>query len=158
MNEIEPIRASVTVRVDANAAFELFTEHLETWWPLPTHSRAATDFEGQAVKVERIEFQGRVGGLILEHLSNGDVLPWGEVTEWEPPARLLIAWKPNSTPHPPTELEVRFTPEGGGTLVELEHRGWERLGEMALEARAEYGTGWTRVLGLFRQEAQKEVA
>jgi hypothetical protein len=70
----------------------------------------------------------------------------------------VLAWKPNSTPRPPTELEVRFTPEGGGTLVELEHRGWERLGEIAEDSRAEYGTGWVRVLDLFREAAAREVA
>lgn len=147
MSEIEPIL--MTIRVDAppERAFEVFTARMDTWWPLETHSRAADQLEG--VKAERIEFEERVGGRVLEHLSDGRVLPWGEVLVWEPPSRLVLAWKPNDTPHPPTELEVRFSSDGAGTSVELEHRGWERLGELAAEARQGYGGGWVRVLSRF---------
>ena len=74
------------------------------------------------------------------------------------PDALVLAWKPNTSPRPPTELEVRFTPEGDGTLVELEHRGWERLGEIAQEVRAGYGEGWRATLDLFGQAIEKEVA
>ena len=43
---------------------------------------------------------------------------------------------------------MRFTPEGGGTRVDLEHRGWERLGADADETRASYGSenGWNMVM------------
>ena len=64
----------------------------------------------------------------------------------------------NSSSRPPTELEVRFTRQGEGTLVELEHRGWEGLGEIAEEARASYGTGWIPTLARFQEAADKEVA
>ena len=158
MSGIEPIRAGTFVRTDPQRAFELFTDRMDTWWPLEAFSRAASDFEGQDVKVERVEFQGRVGGQVLEHISNGQVLPWGEVLVWEPPSRFVLAWQPNSSSHPPTELEVRFAPQGEGTLVELEHRGWEGLGEIAEEARASYGTGWIRTLARFQEAADKEVA
>ncbi len=155
---IEPIRSSVTVRTDPAHAFEVFTLRIDTWWPLEDYSRAVDQFEGRGVRAERVEFQGRPGGRVLEHLSNGEVLPWAEVLEWEPPARFVLAWKPNASPFPPTELEVRFTPQGDGTLVELEHRGWERLGELAEAARAQYGAGWTQSLGLFVQVVEREVA
>lgn len=158
MSTIEPIRASTSVRVDPARAFELFTARIDTWWPLETHSRAADDFEGGGVKVERVEFQPFVGGKVLEHLSNGQSLPWGEVLVWEPPARFVLAWKPNSNADPPTELEVRFTEQPTGTFVELEHRGWERLGEIALEARESYGVGWSLTLGRFQEATDREVA
>jgi uncharacterized protein YndB with AHSA1/START domain len=66
---------------------------------------------------------------------------------------VVLAWKPNTSDRPPTELEVRFTAVAGGTLVELEHRGWERLGEIAEEARAGYGQGWAGVLTRFAAAA-----
>lgn len=110
------------------------------------------------MKVERVEFQGRAGGQVVEHLSNGEVLPWGEVIAWEPPSRFMLAWRPSFSSRPPTELEIRFTPDGDGTLVQLEHRGWELLGEIAEESRAGYGTGWVRTLGLFQEAANREVA
>jgi uncharacterized protein YndB with AHSA1/START domain len=155
---IEPIRASTTVRLDPARAFELFTARIDTWWPVESHSRAADDFEGEKVQVERVEFQSFAGGGVLEHLSNGQVLPWGEVLVWKPPVRFVLAWKPNSNAYPPTELEVRFTPQADGTLVQLEHRGWERLGEIALESRESYGEGWSISLGLFQEAADREVA
>jgi hypothetical protein len=34
----------------------------------------------------------------------------------------------------------------GGTRVELEHRGWEILGDKAQQVRAGYETGWVPVL------------
>ena len=52
---------------------------------------------------------------------------------------------------PATEVEVRFRARGGATVVELEHRGWERLGERAEEARASYSTGWVGVLDRYAQ-------
>ncbi len=156
MSEIEPILASIFVGASPARAFEVFTRRLDTWWPLSTNSRAADAFEG--VTAERVEFEEHVGGRVLEHLSDGQVLPWGEVLVWEPPRRFVLAWKPNSSPRPPTELEVRFTPQGDGTFVELEHRGWERLGEIAEEARASYGSGWITTLELFGSAIEREVA
>lgn len=156
MSDIEPIRRSVTVRAPVDRAFRLFTEDMGSWWPVQTHSRAADEHEG--VEVERIEFQAREGGRVLEHLSTGDVLPWAEILAWDPPNRLVLAWKPNSTPRPPTELEIRFTSVDGGTLVELEHRGWERLGEIAAEAREGYSSGWIPVLARFEQAANEAAA
>lgn len=155
---IEPIRRSVTVRTDPERAFRVFTEKLDTWWPVETHSRAASDFEDEGVKVERVELQGRAGGRILEHLSNGKVLAWGDVLAWEPPSRLVLAWKPNATANPPTEVELRFTPNAGGTLVELEHRAWDRLGPTAAEAREGYASGWIPVLARYEDAANREVA
>jgi uncharacterized protein YndB with AHSA1/START domain len=155
---IEPIRASTSVRIDPARAFELFTARIDTWWPLETHSRAAGGFEGAGLKVERMEFQPFAGGKVLEHLSDGQALPWGEVLVWEPPVRFVLAWNPNSNANPPTELEVRFTEQPEGALVELEHRGWERLGEIALEARESYGGGWIITLGRFQEAADREVA
>jgi uncharacterized protein YndB with AHSA1/START domain len=158
MSTIEPIRVSISVRIDPARAFELFTARIDTWWPLGTHSRAADDFEGEGLKVERVDFPPFAGGTVLEHLSNGQALPWGEVLMWEPPARFVLSWKPNSNANPPTELEVRFTQQPDGTLVELEHRGWERLGEIALRARESYGEGWSTTLGRFQEAADREVA
>ncbi len=158
MTEIEPIRLSVEVGVDTERAFRLFTEEIDTWWPLETHSRAVNDFEGGSLEVERVEFQPRVGGMVLEHLSDGQVLPWGEVLVWKPPRRVVLAWKPNSTPRPPTELEIRFTSVDGGTFVELEHRGWERLGDVAIEARRGYEQGWPGGLARFQDAANRRAA
>jgi hypothetical protein len=47
-------------------------------------------------------------------------------------------------------VEVRFTAvDPLHTRVELEHRGWERLGDQGNRARAGYEDGWPRVLDAF---------
>ena len=153
---LDPIHVHTTVRLEPARAFELFTAGVNTWWPVERHSRAADQFDG--VKTERVEFQAFAGGHVLEHMSNGQTLPWGEVLVWEPPARFVLAWKPNSSERPPTEVEVRFVATPDGTRVELEHRGWERVREVADEARPEYAAGWERTLGRFAEAAEREAA
>jgi uncharacterized protein YndB with AHSA1/START domain len=147
---MEPIRKSVFVRCDVERAFDLYTQGTDTWWPLETHTRH-DEIEGATV--ERVEFPTEPGGQILEHLSTGTALAWGELLASERPHRVVIAWKPNSSANPPTEVEVTFTAEGGGTRVELEHRGWERLGALAEEGRADYDEGWDFVLGRYVEAA-----
>jgi uncharacterized protein YndB with AHSA1/START domain len=160
MNHVEPIHRSVTVRCTPERAFRVFTDQMGAWWPLETHGRAADQFADEAVKAERLEVQGRIGGQIIEHMSNGVSLPWGEFLAWEPPTRLVLAWKPHSRPVPPTEVEVRFLPDGDGTRVELEHRGWERVGAEAAEVREAYGSpqGWVTTLNVFAAAIEREVA
>jgi len=152
---VEPITRSVTVRRDVEQAFRIFTEEIGTWWPVEANSRAARDFEGEDVKVERVEFQTRAGGQVLEHLSNGQVLPWADVREWDPPKRFVLAWHPTFSERPPTEVEVRFTPTADGTLVELEHRGWELLGSELADLKGGYAAGWITTLERFRAAAEE---
>jgi uncharacterized protein YndB with AHSA1/START domain len=153
MSDVDPIRRSVSVPIAPDRAFELFTARMDTWWPLAKLSRAASEFEGEGVKTERIEFPSEVGAPVLEHLSNGEALAWGEVLVWEPPARFVLAWKPHPRPDPPTELEIRFTADGDGSRVDLEHRGWERLGPDAAERRDGYAMGWELPLARFAEVA-----
>jgi uncharacterized protein YndB with AHSA1/START domain len=149
---IEPIHASVRVRRHPQDAFRVFTAEIGTWWPVEAFSIAADTSEGK-LKAESIEFEEREGGRVIEVMSDGRRETWATILAWEPPRRVVLAWKPNLSDRPPTELEITFTPEEGGTLVELEHRGWERLGSLADEARSSYGDNWGRVLGLFVEAA-----
>jgi uncharacterized protein YndB with AHSA1/START domain len=155
----EPIRETVTVRSDPARAFDIFTTQMGAWWPVASYSRAVSEFEHEAVTVVELEFQARMGGSILEHMSDGRVLPWGEVTAWRPPHRFQLAWRPHSRPEPPTEVEVTFAAREGGTLVEVEHRGWQRLSE---DFRAElydvYVRGWPTTLGCFAAAADRDIA
>ena len=138
---LDAVRHSVVVAATPERAFEVFTAEMGTWWPLERHSRL--DGANDA------GIEPRKGGRVFERSSSGEEASWGEVLEWEPPSRLVLAWKTNDDPNPPTEVEVRFVPDGEGTRVELEHRGWERLGDDAAEARASYDGGWPFVLERF---------
>ena len=61
----------------------------------------------------------------------------------------MLAWNILEREAIATELEVRFLPEGDGTRVELEHRGWEDVTEEAPAKRESYDTGWDHVLGIY---------
>jgi uncharacterized protein YndB with AHSA1/START domain len=151
----EPIRRAVTVRCPPERAFEVFTEGMGTWWPVESYSRAVSEFASEGVYATELEFQARLGGSILEHLSDGRVLSWGEVVAWRPPDDVLMSWRPHSRPEAPTEVAVTFTATGdGSTAVELEHRGWERLSEgFRAELYDVYARGWVTTIDRFAAAA-----
>ena len=69
-----------------------------------------------------------------------------------PPHRVAFSWHPGDEPATASSVEVRFAPvDGNRTRVELEHRGFERLGTMARRARRGYPIGWAYVLGLYAE-------
>lgn len=145
----EPVRKSVRVECDVERAFWVFVEDFGSWWPADVHSRAAHDEYGDGVTAEHVVFEQRVGGRLYEVTSEGVDGSWAEVVVFEPPHRLVLAWKPNDRDEPATEVEIRFEADGDGTVVRLEHRGWDRLGERAVEARNGYDQGWSVPLERF---------
>jgi uncharacterized protein YndB with AHSA1/START domain len=128
------IRKSITVAASVETAFETFTKRIATWWPTGPHRI----FDQSAVV-----FDERVGGRVYERSADGEEGDWADVLVWEPPRRFVLRWRVNPN-RGPTELEVTFKPQGAGTLVELEHRGWDDP-----EGRANYDGGWDYVLGAF---------
>lgn len=142
---VAPIVRSVVVACSQERAFRVFTEDIATWWPLDQYSIGDD-------KAETVMIEPRVGGRILETIRGSDRAEWGSVMVWEPFDRLVIEWRVRPE-NPPTEVEVRFTPEGTGTKVELEHRRWERFGERAAEARSGYESGWQGLLALYAEKA-----
>jgi uncharacterized protein YndB with AHSA1/START domain len=139
---IELIRKVVTVDCSVEEAFRIFTSDAKSWWPIETHSIHGED-------VHEVVFEGREGGEVYERSSGGEKGHWAEVTAWEPPARLVLAWNVAQAEALPTEVEVRFSAEREGTRVELEHRGWEALAEGGTAKRDSYDTGWDFVLGRY---------
>ena len=123
-------------------AFAVFTRQIGAWWPLPTHGIFGAD-------------AGALGfedGHLVERAVDGRTSVWGEVLAWDPPHRLVLTWHPGQDADEASEVEVRFAAsEGGGTRVELEHRGWERFGPNAMLRRHGYvGPGaWGHVLDHF---------
>jgi uncharacterized protein YndB with AHSA1/START domain len=149
---VEPVRRTITVNRPVEDAFRVFTDGIASWWPLESHSIEAMGPDGARVP-ETVVLEGRAGGRLYERTSAGEEGYWGTVTHWEPPHRVVIAWKVNPDAAAPTEIDVRFAADGAGTRVELEHRGWERLGASAGEARASYASGWVTVLGAYERVA-----
>jgi uncharacterized protein YndB with AHSA1/START domain len=144
---IEPVVVAVEVRRGVEEAFAVFTNEIASWWPVADHSV-------EADKVEAVVLEGRVGGRLYERRRDGGESDWGRVVAWEPPSRLVLSWSPNPERSATTEVEVRFTAlEADHTRVELEHRGWEQLGDLAAEIRDNYREGWPGVLDSFAATA-----
>jgi len=137
--KIEPVRRSVVVGCTVAEAFRLFTDEMESWWPLATHSVGQGDAVG-------CYFEGREGGKIYETDGDGAIRLWGMVTVWEPPDRVVFSWHPGRDAVTAQEVELRFGEGAEGTRVELEHRDWEVLGDKASETRTGYERGWVLVM------------
>lgn len=128
-------------------AWEVFTEGLGAWWPLKDFSVGGAESEALV--------EGRVGGRIYERTKSGDEAEWGVLTVWEPQQRLAFTWHPGGPEDQATEVEVRFTAEGGSrTRLDLEHRGWEKLDGDALSMRDGYDQGWPTVLAPYVEAAR----
>jgi uncharacterized protein YndB with AHSA1/START domain len=140
VTELQAIRKSLVVDAAVEDAFRVFTEGIDAWWPLATHSVSRE-------RAEAVVLEGWVGGRLYERMSTGEEIAWGEITVWEPPSRLSYTWHPGRDPENGQDVEMRFVAVGQKTRVELEHRGWERLGDDAAEAIGSYDTGWDLVLG-----------
>jgi uncharacterized protein YndB with AHSA1/START domain len=143
-------RRSVTVQAPPDRAFHVFTAGFATWWPLATHHIGAN------VATEAI-MEPHAGGRWFERDAEGNECDWGYVTEFDPPHRVLLAWhltpewQFDPDPAKATEVEVTFTPADGGTLVELEHRGFERHGEPGAKMREAVSApgGWADLLQMY---------
>lgn len=136
---LEPVRKSVTVRRSPAEAFEIFTARLGSWWPLAEYS--IYQAEAAACGIEP-----RVGGKVYEVAKSGERSEWGTILTWDPPRGFSMTWHPGREPETAQEVELRFLAVPGGTRVDLEHRGWQKLGAEANEAREGYDGGWAVVL------------
>ena len=133
------VRRSITVDVDREHAFTVFTEGIGGWWN-PDYHIGSAEFAEAVVEPKE-------GGRWFERGVDGSECDWGHVIAYEPPNRLVLAWQINENwqfdPELVTELEVVFVSEGPHrTRVELEHRNLDRLGSVAEAMRG----GWPGLL------------
>jgi uncharacterized protein YndB with AHSA1/START domain len=137
---LETIRKTVLVDFAPAEAFDLFTARIHKWWPTSSHSYGGED-------VRNVVFEGHEGGRVYEVTDAGEQ-DWARVREWDPPHRFLIDWLIGGGG---TEVEVTFEPEGPGSRVVLEHRGFEDV-----EKHGNYDSGWDAVLAPFVETASKK--
>ena len=143
---IEPIVKSLLVNLPVEAAFRLFTQETNRWWPLATHSVFGKEAAG-------CHLEGRVGGRFYEIHQDGRQSDWGQVLVWEPPARMALTFHPGRAPDQATELEITFQTESKGTRLTLIHRGWERCAPEVRARRDGYERGWDHVLQQYLSQA-----
>jgi uncharacterized protein YndB with AHSA1/START domain len=139
---IEPIRLSFEVDCPPDHAFEVWTSGLGRWWP--------TDHTASGEDDTTVTLEGRVGGRIFERTTTGVEHDWGKVTIWEPPSRLGYLWHLRQDRADATDVEINFVPAGERkTRVDIEHRGWERLGARGEDLRDRNDGGWATLLPHF---------
>ena len=134
---VEPLRLAIDVDCPPAEAFAVWTERFSLWWP------ADHTVTGDPALVA---LEPRVGGRIYERGSDGTEHEGGEVTLWEPPRRLGYLWHLLRDRTDATDVEISFSAHESGTRVEIEHRGWERLGADAEQWRARNQGGWSTLL------------
>lgn len=136
---IEPLRLSFVVDCGADHAFTTWTEKASVWWP------AEHTVSGE--KGMKIVFEPRAGGRIFERASGGREIEWGEITEWNPPRRLRYRWHIATDPVNATDVEIAFLElPDASCRVEIEHSGWERLGDNGPSWRGANQGGWDGVM------------
>jgi len=143
MTDLTPIRREIIVPADPATAFDVFTGRIGAWWPL-----ADLSVHGEGAHVAFVD------DTIVETADGQPDALWGRVTTWDPPSRLAFTWHPGQPVERASHVTVTFSPVDDGTLVRLEHAGWDVFEDPAA-ARAEYDHGWPFVLDRF-QGAVKE--
>jgi uncharacterized protein YndB with AHSA1/START domain len=146
-----PVKKTLAVRAPPEKAFKVFTEGFERWWP-----------KGHTVgtsPMARAVIEPRLGGRWYEIGEDGSECQWGEVLAWEPPARVMLAWRLSTEwkadPNAYSEVEVLFTAlPDGTTRVDFEHRKLEGLGAGAEQLRAQLDGGWAPILADFQAAAE----
>lgn len=151
------VHKTITVAAPQQRAFDVFTTGMSDWWMRDSHHIGET-------APEAVVIEPHAGGRWFERAPDGTECDWGRVLQWEPPARVLLAWhldadwKYDADPARATELEVQFVAEGPDTTrVELVHRGLEIHGERAQEVHdgIDSPEGWSGLLALYATEAAK---
>jgi uncharacterized protein YndB with AHSA1/START domain len=143
---VSPINQSVVVNVGRDRAFDLFTSRMTEWW-----------FTGEGIgpsPFKQLVLEPRQGGRWFEVAEDGVETSWGEVLEWDRPARLLLAWQIDGSwkfnSEVKTSLEISFQAiDAGSTRVRLEHRDLERLGKSGRKTVETMREGWGKLLGRF---------
>ncbi|MEM1433514.1 MAG: SRPBCC family protein [Pseudomonadota bacterium] len=144
-----PVTKTLHLKVSPSQAFGRFAERFGEWWPRHAgHSVFGPTSTGCLM-------EAGVGGRILEQGEGGAVAEWGRVTAWEPPRRLQFSWYPGRDAATAQRVEVTFTADAEGTLIELAHHDWHLLGEQAEAVRDGYDSGWDTVLGTFGAHATR---
>jgi uncharacterized protein YndB with AHSA1/START domain len=148
----EPVRRGVTVGVDQQRAFDIFTAEMTSWWPADHHIGSAP--------IEAIVIEPRAGGRWYTRHQDGTETSTGYVVVHDRPHRLVVTWQIGSDwtyrEDLVTTVEVTFEAEGPDrTRVSIEHRDFAAFGEDAETMRAMFDgpTAWASTLAHYAEVA-----
>lgn len=122
------IRHAVTVGVDIQRAFQVFTRRFDEIKP--------REHTLLAVPIAETVMEPWVGGRLYDRGADGDVCQWGRVLVVDEPRRIVFSWdispqwQVETDPDRCSEVEVTFEPEAADrTLVTITHRHLDRHGD-----------------------------
>lgn len=123
------VSSEVTVGVDAQTAFLVFTDEIDLWWV-----RGPINFYDSARAIA-MRCEPGVGGRLLEVYddSTGDALELGRITDWQPGER--VAWRSSVDD---VEIEVLFESVSAGCHVTV-------TATIPAGGTDSGGTAWVRV-------------
>lgn len=148
--DADPILKSVTVPLDAEAAFDLFARRIDSWWPAGRHSASARS----GTLPRSLTIEPFKGGRILEITSDGRAVVWGQVIAWDPGRYLAFTWAPEGDEDGETVVAISFVPTPEGTRLDLAQGAPAAvLGELADAVSTTRLRGWRLVLGCYSARA-----
>ncbi len=117
-------RVLVSLRISAprQRTFDAFIDEIGDWWR-PNRLFRFTDRVGC-----RLAFEPDPPQHLVEIGPDGSRFHIGEVRVWQPPERIVFGWRQAGfDADQDTEVSVRFAPIDTGTLVTVEHTGWDAI-------------------------------
>ncbi len=134
---------SVMLPLPPPAAFELFTRKIGEWWP--PDRRHTQDPTSEIFLLQ--------SGRFYERAQDGQEVELGHVRSWERPSRILFDFFIATGPEKPTEVEITFAADEGGTRVTVTHRPKPSSEALWTERAPRYTRSWDVVLAALSQAA-----
>jgi len=139
---------SVMLPLAPPAAFELFTRKISLWWP---EDRRHTQDPASEIFL-------LADGRFYERARDGREVELGHVRAWDSPSRILFDFFIATGPEKPTEVEITFDADAGGTRVTVTHRPKPSSEALWTERAPRYARSWDVVLAALAQSASQSAA
>jgi uncharacterized protein YndB with AHSA1/START domain len=134
---------SVVLPLPPAAAFDLFTLRAGAWWPV---ERRHTQDPASEILI-------LPSGRFYERARDGHEVELGRVRAWDRPNRILLDFFPATGPERPTEVEIAFAANGGGTEVIVTHRPKPESEALWSERAPRYAQSWDLALAALARAA-----
>lgn len=150
------VRRSILIAASPARVWEAFAslETMRAWWGHVTGDPNAGESRGQWLDA----YEPRLGGDVrMSVLWDGARVQYGgPIVTFDPARAWTFAndWIPNRGWAAPTYVTVRLTPALEGTLAELFHHGFERVGGDIAAEHAGYEQGW----GMLQLQRLKDIS
>jgi hypothetical protein len=130
------IRKSVVLPLTPVAAFELFTQRIDEWWPADRRHA-----QGASSKI----FMLRTGRF-YERTPEGHEIELGCVRSWDCPRQILLDFFVATGSENPTQVEIMFSPLADSTQVTVTHWPTPDNADVWDKKAPRYGRSWEVVL------------